>query len=385
MRNPFARHETPADSDLIGIIRQVQKRWRFKLALRGAATVAALMVAVFFAAAFGLESSRFAPAVILTFRVLLPLALLALIGLFFVRPLMRRVSDEQVALYLEEHEPSLQAEIISAVEASRQPGAEHSTLVKRLVDSAIEKCRALEEGRRVERRPLKTYAGAIAVVVMATLALFSFGPAYLRHAASALLLISRSVEAAVPYRIEVTPGNVNVPKGADQAITAQLLGFTSEQPVLMVRKSADGPFERVPLVHEESKFQGMLFDLAGSLDYFVEAGGVRSAIYRLNVVDMPYVQKLELEYHFPEYTGLEPRKIEDGGDIAVLRGTEVWVKVVPTMPTKGGQIAINEQQPAALTTGADGTLAGKFVADKDGFSRVELDAPTRERVTATPQ
>ena len=86
----------------------------------------------------------------------------------------------------------------------------------------------------------------------------------------------------------------------------------------------------------------------GSLDYFVEAGGVRSATYRLNVVDMPYVQKLELEYHFPAYTGLEPRKIEDGGDIAVLRGTEIRVKVVPTMASKGGQVAINEQQPAAL-------------------------------------
>ncbi len=384
MRNPFGRNESPAESDLIGIIRQVQRRWRMKLALRGAATVAALMVVVFLAAAFGLESSRFAPGAILTFRVVLPIALLVLLGLFFVRPLMRRVTEEQVALYLEEHEPSLQAEIISAVEASRQPGAQ-STLVKRLVDSAIEKCRALEEGRRVERRPLKTYAGVVALVCIATFALFSFGPAYLRHALSALLLVSRSVEAAVPYRIEVTPGNVSVPKGADQAITAQLLGFSSEQPVLMVRKSTDGPFERVPLVREEEKFQGMLFDLAGSLDYFVEAGGVRSATYRLNVVDMPYVQKLELEYHFPAYTGLEPRKIEDGGDIAVLRGTEIRVKVVPTMASKGGQVAINEQQPAALMVGADGTLAGRFVADKDGFYRIELDAPTGERVTASPQ
>ena len=384
MRIPFGSHEPPPDSDLIGVIRQVRRRWRMKLALRGAATVAALMVAVFLAAALGLESSRFAPGLILTFRVLLPLALLALVGVFFIRPLLRQVSDEQVALYLEEHEPSLQAEIISAVEASRMPGTP-STLVKRLVDSAIEKARALEDGRRVERKPLNAYVGAVSLVALATLGLFWFGPAYLRHALSALVLVSRSVEAAVPYKIEVKPGNVNVPKGADQAITAELLGFTAEQPVLMVRKTADGPFERVPLIREDTKFQGMLFDLAGSLDYFVEAGGVRSTTFKLNVVDMPYVQKLELEYHFPAYTGLEPRKIEDGGDIAVLRGTEVRVKIVPTMPTKGGQIAINEQQPAGLTVGADGTLAGTFVADKDGFYRVELDAPTGERVTASPQ
>src|SRR6185503_2349804 len=252
MRNPFARNESPAESDLIGVIRQVRRRWRMKLALRGAATVAALMVAVFLAAALGLESSRFAPGLILAFRVLLPLALLALVGLFFIRPLLRRVSDEQVALYLEEHEPSLHAEIISAVEASRMPGTP-STLVKRLVDSAIEKARALEDGRRVERKPLNAYAGAVSLVVLATLGLFWFGPAYLRHALSALVLVSRSVEAAVPYKIDVKPGNVNVPKGADQAITAELLGFTAEQPVLMVRKTADGPFERVPLIREDTK------------------------------------------------------------------------------------------------------------------------------------
>src|SRR5215218_3172535 len=196
MRNPFARNETPAESDLIGIIRQVQRRWRMKLALRGAATVAALMVAVFLAAAFGLESSRFAPAVIITFRVLLPIALLVLLGVFFVRPLMRRVTDEQVALYLEEHEPSLQAEIISAVEASRTPGGSpfSATLVRRLVESAVEKAHAVDGGRHVERVPVRRYGVTLAAVTLLAIALFGLGPAYLRHALSALLIFTGDVE-----------------------------------------------------------------------------------------------------------------------------------------------------------------------------------------------
>ncbi len=111
----------------------------------------------------------------------------------------------------------------------------------------------------------------------------------------------------------------------------------------MIRKTADAPFERMPLVREHgNKYEGMLFDLAGPLDYFVEADGVRSTTYTLKVVDLPYVQKLELEYHFPAYTGLAPRKIEDGGDIAVLRGTEVRVTVMPTMTAKGGQIVLHD-------------------------------------------
>ena len=52
------------------------------------------------------------------------LILLAVLGLafwFVVRPLLRRVTDEQVALYLEEHEPSLKASVLGALEAGRSP------------------------------------------------------------------------------------------------------------------------------------------------------------------------------------------------------------------------------------------------------------------------
>ena len=50
---------------------------------------------------------------------------------------------------------------------------------------------------------------------------------------------------------------------------------------------------------------------------------MRSPVFTLKVVELPYVKKLDLEYRFPAYTGLEPRKVEDGGDIAVLTGTDV--------------------------------------------------------------
>src|SRR5688500_11718659 len=169
MNTPFDRHDSGADPDLLGVIRQVRRRWRMKLALRGAVTVAALTVAVFVIAAFGLESWRFAPGGIVALRVMLPVALLALTGWFFVRPLLGRVTDEQVALYVEQQEASLRAGISSAVEASRMPGA-GSPLVKRLIASAVEKCHALEEGRRVERKPLHAYAGAVVLVLVATAA-----------------------------------------------------------------------------------------------------------------------------------------------------------------------------------------------------------------------
>ena len=53
---------------------------------------------------------------------------------------------------------------------------------------------------------------------------------------------------------------------------------------------------------------------------------MRSAVFRIDVADKPYVKRIDLEYRFPAYTGLPPQKIENGGDVAALAGTEVRLR-----------------------------------------------------------
>src|SRR3954469_834282 len=110
-------HSSPGT--LLEIIQHARSRWRMKLALRGVVRVTAVAFALLLVAAYGLDWARFTPASILVARVALFATLLGAVGWFLVRPLRRKVSDEQVALYLEEHEPSLQATLLSAVEASQ--------------------------------------------------------------------------------------------------------------------------------------------------------------------------------------------------------------------------------------------------------------------------
>ncbi len=378
------RSTTP--TTLLDIIGSVRARWRTKLVLRGAMCVAGVAVTLFLVAAYGMEWARFTTGSIVAARVLMATALLASIGWFLVRPLRRKVTDEQVAMYLEEHEPSLQATFVSAVEASRSGQGESAALVKRVIEQAVEACARTDAARRVEQVPLRRYGVALAGIALAALLAVQVGPAFLRHAMSALLLISENLQAAVPYSISVTPGNADVPKGSDQTITAKLNGFTSQDAVLMAKRTPTGAYEPMPLVlNDDGTYEGLMFDIAGPLEYFVEAERTRSRVYTLTVVDLPYVQRLELEYHFPAYTGLEPQTIEDGGDIAVLRGTDVRLRIVPTMKTQSGRIAMNENDSIALAPQADGTLTASFKASEDGFYRVELDAPTGQRVPGSPQ
>ena len=383
----------PTDRDeILRVIRQVRNRWRLRIALRGFAVVIAALLGTLVVSAWGLEVYRFTPAAIITFRIVTYGALLGFGWWFFVRPLLRHVSDEQVALYLEEHEPSLQAAVLSAVEETRKgdraAGLDYSPkLVGKLVESAAEKIRDVDMGRAVEHQRIQGSSGWLAAGVVLALLLFLFGPTYLRHGVMALLTPMGSAEAASPYRIAVFPGDATIARGSDQAITATLDGFGTDQVTLFVRSNESVPFERLPLIPLEDPglFEVLLFDVQESTDYFVEAVGVESGTFTLEVVDLPYVERLEHEYVFPSYTGLEPRLVEEGGDIAVLSGTEVRLRAFPTLSTSGGQMVLDEENETDLVVEPDGSLTGRFVVEKDGFYRIDLESSEGEMVTASPQ
>ena len=137
-----------------------------------------------------------------------------------------------MALYLEECDPTLAGghpERRRDLGDRTVDGSDHGPspqLVERLVEQAIEQCRALDDGLAIER------AGSAASAATRSAASprprrcsSSFGPAFLRHGLSALLIVSRSAEAASPYQIDVTPGNTKIPRGADQTVKAKLLGL----------------------------------------------------------------------------------------------------------------------------------------------------------------
>src|SRR4029078_1717256 len=87
-------------AQLLEVVRQVRRRWRLKLALRGAVGFLLAGLLAIIAIAYTLQALKFTPAAILSFRIITALVLVAFGAWFFARPLSRRVTDEQVALYL---------------------------------------------------------------------------------------------------------------------------------------------------------------------------------------------------------------------------------------------------------------------------------------------
>ncbi len=376
----FAR-EARASANVLRAVRLVRRRWRIKLLLRGLAIAGAGVLLAFVASASGLEALRFDTQAVTAFRALLWLTTGFLLVRFVAWPLLRRVSDERVALYLEEHEPALRSRVLAAVEAvgKRAPGASGGRgpggtgpveIQAALVERAADGCRRIDYGKKIERSSIRRASGALGGVALVSAALAGLGPGFVRHGATALFLPGRPAEAVNPYRVSVAPGDTTIARNSDLRISAVLHGFGSTDVVLYTMEEGENAFAAMPMIADGAgTFDGLLLNVARSTRYYVESSGVRSATFAVGVADLPAVDGLAMEYHFPAYTGLAPRRFEVGGDVAALAGTRVELSVRTTLPSPGALLVIDTGDTLAMRSvseAAPGSPAPPVSADAPG-------------------
>lgn len=383
--------EASRHDDLVGIIRSVRNRWRFRIVLRGLSILLGAGIVSFVVSTYGMDYFRFTPAAVALFQVLTYATLIALLVRFLIIPLSRRVSDQRVALYLEEHEPSLHGYVLSGVqfggdEEQLKRMGQSPELVRRLLRQAIERCVAVDEGRRVEHKGLVTSSGFLAGATVAGMAFVLLSPGFLKHGAPFLLTPWNEAATTNPYGIAVAPGDVTVARGADLRITAVLQNFNSSEVDLAVRRTDESQWDRWPMTVDEEtgEFVLLLFEVSQQTEYYVEASGVRSPMFRIEVADLPYVDQIDLEYHFPAYTGLSPQRQENVGDIAALRGTRVMLSVTATMPVTNGALVLNDRDTIPLQPNEQGALTGTIVVRDAGLYRILLQGFEGDLVVASP-
>ncbi len=250
-----------------------------------------------------------------------------------------------------------------------------------------------DRGRPDDRpdRPAPDGGGAWRASRPSATLLLVVGPEFLRQGASALLVLSKSAEAASPYAITVRPATSRCPKGSDQTITAKLAGFRSNDVGVMVsarRATASSP--RMPLVAtgDADTFEGMLFDVKASLAYYVEADGVKSPTYTMKVVELPAVsRRWRWSTSIRRTPGCRRRRSKWAATWRRCAGTEVRVQITPTMTTAGGRLQLEPASVADLAVQPDGTtLTGSFkIAAGRLLPRGARRAASGEKVAASPK
>jgi len=197
------------------------------------------------------------------------------------------------------------------------------------------------------------------------------GPGYMGYGAS-LLWTGQKKDAAPLYEIRVTPGDAAVRRNSDQLVTAEVVGLETNKVNLYARYQSASKWEPVAMQQQEGHhgFQLLFAGLPESVEYYVEAGPVRSKHFNFRVVDLPVVKQIQVTYHYPKWTGFQEVSEEHGGDLRALEGTDAELTVVMDAPLKDGVLVMDNGQPLHMTGGEGNRYHGTIRMDKDGAYHV---------------
>ena len=238
-----------------------------------------------------------------------------------------RLGPQRAALLIEKSHPELQDHLVSAVQFGSQvewqneAGVSHF-LVKKLIAETEERIKGLDLRGAVERSGLHRRMGAALGSLTAVWLLVAFGPAVCEVQAERVLAPWRQVEPAGGTSFAVSPGDVELRTGSDQAIEAKTKGVDQGE-VLLHFRTGEGAWKRMEMaMAEEDHFVHELFDVREDLDYRVAVGEESSPTYRLSVYAPPELVEITVNCVFPDYTGLADA-VQTGGEVRAVVGTRV--------------------------------------------------------------
>lgn len=331
-------------NQLLNWVNRVKRLWRLRALAQGLAMTLALVVAAFYLALWlGLEGG-FSAGRLFAMRIALIVVLALALFVWLIKPLSRRISAVQVARYVEEKRPELDHSLVTAVELGGRRDTRFSpALIDKLTAYALEQCAAIDTRRLVDRREIYVWL----LSALAALLLFSllfWGPDHIRFGGKALLGMVAARPALPNYKIVVSPGDAEVPRGGSQKIMASTEGFLPEKLEIHFRRGGEPNWQIEDMRWEDSGGSAsyLFRDISANIEYRVVAGAVGSPQYRLRVLDIPRVRRMRIKYSYPGYTGLEARVVEDQGDISAVRGTRAEIEAETDRPVRAADIVFSD-------------------------------------------
>ena len=318
----------PETNLLQDLLRRARSRRQLMISLRGVAISLGVVAGLLLLTGWAAHRYRYNGAALLTLRTGALLMVLATIYFALLRPLFKRISDARLARLIEEHSPGAEDRLVTAVEYSNNDSRISPALMSRLYQDANSTSAMLDVGNVIRRSRLMVYGGAALASLLIFAGVLKWGPKEISQGVAQLVTPTTLAASPNALSIKVKPGTARVPKGSDQDIIATLVNFDSQQVTIFARPlGSKNDFQGQTMEPAKAKtdFRFSIFNIQDSMEYFVESNSVRSEVFKLNVVDLPFVKQLDLSLNFPAFTNLPTKTVEDGGDIAALKGTVATV------------------------------------------------------------
>jgi hypothetical protein len=279
---------------------------------------------------------------------------------------LRRVNPVYAAYTIEQHRPGLKNSLINFL--MLRSGSER--LPERIYQAMeVQAANALNSAHSevaVDRTPLIRLL-LVLVAAMFVVALYAvLSPK--NPFTSFRRVMSPWSDVAPPTRVliqDIQPGDAAGFHDQHVPVSAQVDGVRQGEPVTLRYSTVDGQVvaRAVPMVKPENAYRYAAelppdnLGLQQDLEYWIEAGDAFSPHHKIKVDTAPTIVVEEIDYQYPKYAEMPPRKVARHGDIQGLAGTRVTLRAKANQPIRQADLDFECDGRNDLEMQVDGTRA----------------------------
>ncbi len=329
----------------------IASRLRATVATRGAGAVALTALGATAVCVYLANRAAFSDASIVGARLFLAAMLVFAIGVLVVVPLrklligprLQRAADEA-----ERRSPEFDGRLRTwADERARaeESGRAPSPLLGLLARETEQAVAAVPIDAVVNRWLAVGFAATAAVGIGSLIWLGTLGPGYWQYGTAKLWAGWFVAQDEPLYELLVEPGNTTIRQGGRLDVTAGVTGFEPGSVEIHAKFESSVDWERAPM-GPQLQGNGYAFSFSmvrEPLRYFVTAGRLQSREFEVDVVEMPTVENIRLEYDYPAWSGMEPLVQDPGGDIAAVPGTRVSIILTTDKDLTNGLLVVGDR------------------------------------------
>lgn len=257
------------------------------------------------------------------------LPVIVVVWMTCLRRMLHLPAREEIATQVEQSEPQLRENLLSAVElATDDPGSLHDSPVFRglLQGKVAQQMGRIQVPNLLPMKLVaKWFLAAVAVVAVAALLLMSADPRF-RQLAARALLPGANIARVSRIHVEIlqpTPHSLMLAEDETIAIVAEVTGGRFDEVTLETFTEKQGTTSQPMRGRSDAEFASNIHVKTESVEYRILAGDAVTQRFRIEARPRPRVTAFQKTYEYPEYALLPNETVtEPHGDLLVLEGTK---------------------------------------------------------------
>ena len=296
---------------------------------------------------------------------------LAAIGSIHLWRLIRRPADlKAAALELEGRRPELGCVVSTAAEYLSGERSATQDYEPELVDALQEQAakRLLLVETRWYRKKIVQTAGVLVGALAAIAVFLAIAPA----GSVALRRAFWPWTQEAYTRIEVEPGNIEIPEGRDQEITTLFRGRAPKNPQLYWRTEKDPDWQMAALTRtDQGTYVHSFKNLRGTIKYRVAANDAVSPVYTISTFIPPEIKQLTIKVDYPAYTKQNPVE-ETTPNLSFVRGSHLTFRITASGELEKARLRFANQPGIGLKRTEHDEWTAALLVKTDVYYWVEL-------------